>query len=559
MFGRFTYPTASTAPIASSRALLATPLLALAFAAAAHAGPMFQALPGYRIAHTPTSVALADLNADDNLDLAIAGSGGDPDYPGTVSILIGHGDGTFGTRTDFATGDLPRAIEVADLNRDGRPDLVTANHESNTVTVLLGNGDGTFGTRFDYGTLGSPQWVAIADVNGDERLDIATANGGGGTLTILVGNGDGTFRPGDGVTDCYVYAVALADLSGDGRPDLVAATDCSRIQMLLGNGDGTFARWQDAAAGFTVKSLAIADLDADGQLDLATSGEVTSVLLGDGGGSFQSRVIVDPRGETRLVIADMDVDGRLDLITNAGGISVLIGNGNGTFGAPDRLGGFGEAMAVGDVNRDGRPDLVAKSHPDSVSVLLNSGADDPTPVALALAEVETHPGEVRIIWYGQGAADLAAAVHRTTPDAEWSVAGTPEPDGSDRLVFTDRDVQPGARYGYRLVVREGGVERALEPVWVTVPHRVGLALMGASPNPAAAELAVAFSLPGEGAGALELFDLRGRLVARRGLAGLGAGAHRLPMTDGRQLASGVYLVRLTHRGRVLQAKACVVR
>ena len=99
----------------------------------------------------------------------------------------------------------------------------------------------------------------------------------------------------------------------------------------------------------------------------------------------------------------------------------------------------------------------------------------------------------------------------------------------------------------------------LEPVPVALPALPGLTLTGASPNPAGDALAVAFTLPARQSGSLELFDLRGRRVARRELADLDAGRHRVTFAEGRGLPAGVYLVRLTHGGRSLTAKACVVR
>jgi hypothetical protein len=108
-------------------------------------------------------------------------------------------------------------------------------------------------------------------------------------------------------------------------------------------------------------------------------------------------------------------------------------------------------------------------------------------------------------------------------------------------------------------VTDEGVEEVLAQVWVTVPVPAVLSLTGASPNPARHALTIAFSLPATAPGALELFDLRGRLVAREDLSTREAGPHRTAPAEGKHLAAGVYLVRLTHGGRVLTAKACVVR
>src|SRR5205823_1725651 len=95
--------------------------------------------------NSPFSVAVADVNGDGFPDLAVANYGTLPTRPGhTVSLLLGNGDGSFGTRQSFAAGSLPRSVAVADVNGDGLPDLVVANARGNSVSVLLGNGDGSF-------------------------------------------------------------------------------------------------------------------------------------------------------------------------------------------------------------------------------------------------------------------------------------------------------------------------------------------------------------------------------------------------------------------------------
>jgi hypothetical protein len=180
-------------------------------------------------------------------------------------------------------------------------------------------------------------------------------------------------------------------------------------------------------------------------------------------------------------------------------------------------------------------------------------------VALSLASVEAESDYVRLTWFGEGAASLAASVERSSEPGVWTAMGAATGQGQDQLVFSDPDVVPGTRYGYRLRVVQDGTEEVLAPVWVTVPIPVVLSLAGASPNPAIKELAIAFTLPAVRPGALELFDLRGRLVAREDLSTMEAGPHRIELARGRRLAAGVYLVRLTHGDRALTAKACVVR
>jgi VCBS repeat protein len=93
----------------------------------------------------------------------------------------------------FETGRNPVSVVIVELNGDGKPDLAAVNLFSNTVSVLLGHGDGTFGAKTDYATGLYPLSLALGDLNGDSKLDLAVANEGAATVSVLLGNGDGTF------------------------------------------------------------------------------------------------------------------------------------------------------------------------------------------------------------------------------------------------------------------------------------------------------------------------------------------------------------------------------
>jgi len=141
------------------------------------------------------------VNSDGAIDLITANLGTD-----TVSVLLGNGDGTFGPKTDFATGSDPRALALADLDRDGQLDLVVANTGANTISVLLGNGDGTFRSKNDILTAKGPHAVAVADLNGDARIDLVVANWWSNSVSVFLntaptrnvkttGNGTGEVSP----------------------------------------------------------------------------------------------------------------------------------------------------------------------------------------------------------------------------------------------------------------------------------------------------------------------------------------------------------------------------
>jgi len=382
------------------------------------------------------STAIADFNGDSKPDLVVANECEDTSTcPGEVAVLLGNGDGTFQSAMTYSTGaHVADSVAAGDVNGDGKPDLVVANEclslnpQGNctgisVVSVLFGNGDGTFQSAVTYSTDSyGALFVVIGDLRGKGVLDLVVANGCSnncvsGTASVLLGNGDGTFQAAVnyGSGDSYAESVAVADLNRDGIPDLVLANLCSAnggcepdggdadVGVLLGNGDGTFrpAKIYDSGGRFTY-SVTVGDFRGNGILDLAAaSGFVqnsVSVLLGNGKGKFNSPVTYELRdwAYDAVVVGDIDGDGNLDLVVvdecehvrvkscvGTGKVSVLLGNGDGTFQAAIRYdsGGYGgSAIAVGDVNGDGRPDIVVTNlcGPDkscvshgTVAVLLN--------------------------------------------------------------------------------------------------------------------------------------------------------------------------------------------
>jgi hypothetical protein len=361
-----------------------------------------------------TSLAVADLRGNGRLDVVVANQGGESNGDGSAGVLLGKGDGTLQPVVTYDSGGVdPTSIAVADVNGDGKPDLLVVNGSNNTVAVLLGNGDGTFRSPVLYDSGGyDPGSIAVADVNGDGKLDIVVANyenfAGTGIIGVLLGNGDGTFEPpvtygGAGLQGATW--VAVADLNGDGKLDIAVAYQCEpncyssgAVGVLRGNGDGTF---QPAviypSGGIFSNSVAVADVNGDGKPDLlvvnanslpcniisgCAQGGSVGVLLGNGNGTFQAAVAYDSGGNfaSSVAVADVNGDGKPDLLVangNSGTTGLLLGNGDGTFqtAATYELGYPGpDSVAVGDLTGEGRLDVVAGGRdPGMVDVLLNHG------------------------------------------------------------------------------------------------------------------------------------------------------------------------------------------
>ncbi|MGH9581219.1 MAG: FG-GAP repeat domain-containing protein [Terriglobales bacterium] len=374
-----------------SRAFFTAMVMSLLLGACGAQQAMFAPAPGspFAVAGQPEDVALADLDGNQTLDIVTAS-------PRGLNVLLGDGRGGFrkAAGSAFAAGPSPHLVAVGDLNGDGKMDLAATSHDSNDVYILLGDGAGNFrpapGSPFPAFTNIKPHnhGLALVDVNGDGRLDITTGHQESGHVAVLLNDGRGGFAAAPG-TPLAVgrtpYPHAFADLNHDGNPDLVVPdVRGSAITVMLGNGRGGFA----PAPGSPIRTLPrpfyvlLADFNADRNLDIAVAHDDISsitILLGNGRGAFQlAPTSPSDAGRLggRMVSGDWNRDGYTDLAIIGGGVVLLLGNGKGSFSLAAASGSVtgqtgGWALAVGDVNHDGKLDLVAPgARGGSIAVLL---------------------------------------------------------------------------------------------------------------------------------------------------------------------------------------------
>jgi hypothetical protein len=166
---------------------------------------------------------------------------------------------------------------------------------------------------------------------------------------------------------------------------------------------------------------------------------------------------------------------------------------------------------------------------------------------------------VRLEWRLSPEAGASAWIERRDVDSEFAPLARVTPDGSQRIVYVDRDVAPGGRYGYRLSIDGPNGLVETDPVWVTAAMRPVLALTSVRPNPSSDGFMVVFDLPGSGDARLELVDAAGRVCIRQEVGSMGAGHHEVMLGSHPALAAGVYFLRLERAGDVQARRVSVIR
>jgi len=236
----------------------------------------------------PVSIATADFNHDGYFDLVVADEGNSVS-PGGLLVLLNNRDGTFGAPIPSTGATNPNFVTAADVNRDGKQDVVVSNQTTGSISVLLGNGDGTFALKSNIcvgNTLckGVPVAVAVADFNGDGRLDLAVANYDDVTVSILLGKGDGTFTISKtwvvGANPLSLVAAPMQGTNSTQQDIVVANSENDTVSVMLNqlNRSGQFkgVAQRTYAAGEAPAALTVTDFGVDGKLDVAVANQASN-------------------------------------------------------------------------------------------------------------------------------------------------------------------------------------------------------------------------------------------------------------------------------------------
>jgi hypothetical protein len=383
--------------------------------------------PGVGI--NPTYPTSADVNGDGKLDLIVADNGAT-----TIQVLTNNGSGGFVLSSSPTISAGASTVATSDVNGDGKVDIICGNFQpgASTVTVLTNNGSGGFvlAAGMSAGAGSRPMSVAAADVNGDGKMDVISANYGTSTLTAFTNNGSGgwvlsgTYAVGSGP-----QTVTTADVNGDGMVDLISANSGGNtLTVLTNSGNGGFVSSGTYPVGSSPAIVIAADVNGDGKVDLIgmnLGGNSLSVLTNGGSGGFVLRgtyaVGVTPDG---MAAADVNGDGKVDFITADNfdnTLSVMTNDGTGALGLAVTLsvGRNPGQVTAADVNGDGRVDLICTDYDDNTLSVLFNTTIFP----VTPPTITTQPAN-QTVFAGDAAVFTVGAYGSQPMSYQWSMNGT---------------------------------------------------------------------------------------------------------------------------------------
>jgi hypothetical protein len=549
----------------------------------------------------PADVAIADLDADGKPDLIIAN--GDSNFISVMRNMSGsrpRSQISFAPRVDYAVGRGASAVRVADLDGDGWLDIVVCNTLQNSITVLQNKCTpgtivpGSFTRALDVPVLRAPRSLAIGDIDQDGKPDIAVGNYDSNCVSLLrnvtvpSANPSVRFAPHvDLPLNTVARSLALSDLDNDGKPDLLALgwrLAVMRNSSACGSiGQGSFATEVDLPiAGSYGWSICVAagDLDGDARADIAVSWDGISGSVrvwrnvGKTGSldssSFEAPVTFASNVSKKVVLADIDGDGKTDLIAASRPVSVFrnVGSGEGlsthSFSSPVEIGhrSTGSCVAVGDLDADGKPELVV-AYTDSMKITVFRSLIVPYPertVLLAPADRSVLTADTVVCMWNAGAFQVDRYLFECDTDSSFSTALKDSVIGD--TTKTLRDLVPNQIYYWR--VRAHNVAgwgifsfprtMSITPASIVVESNIPteFSLAQNHPNPFNGSTIISYGLPQHVFTRLEVFAILGQRVAILVDGPEEAGYHQVHLS-GSNLASGVYFYRL-EAGTYVQTK-----
>jgi hypothetical protein len=370
----------------------------------------------------------------------------------------------------------------------------------------------------------------------------------------------------NGNSDIYAQRVSAsgAPLWTENGVALCTATGNQTSPAIAPADSGAIVTWRDCRSD-AYGDIYAQRLPADGTPRWTANGvalctdaaqQYSPIIVSDGGSGAIVTWLDSRNGMSDIYARRISEDGTpqwtdngVALCTAAGGqwYATIVTDG----GAPGAA-GSGAIVAWQD-NRSGDYDIYAQ----------RVWADGTTPVLLSFASFKVGADGITLTWFASGSESAVATVHRCSVGDEWMRIGEVTVDGTGYLRYADPIDATTTRVGYKLGIVEAGIESFHGETWVDLPARgttLAFALEPVRPNPSSdGALTVRFTLPDAAAASLELLDVAGRRIAAREVGSLGAGRHALDLGKGRNLAPGLYLVRLTQGTDTRVTRAAVLR
>lgn len=557
------------------------------------------------------TLAVADLNNDNRLDLVSASSSGRSGDG--YRVMLNQGNGVFSPPVVRPGGQRTLVVLAGEISGDSLVDILTLDSYSRELTVHPNRGNGQFPdqTLFTAGVPSLSGIIESADLDNDGDLDIVTSSNSRTAVSVgvavLINLGNDTFAPGVQVATAGVQ-VKCRDLNGDTFADLlyIGGTGSTgyRFYTAFNNGNGTFAApvmWNVGACA--PEDIDAADMDGDSDLDVVVVNGCNSeiaVCANDGTGTFAQAVIMGVNSSPEpLALGDFNEDGRVDVAVGLDNeIAVLLADNTGTLLAPTNITINARPFDIlaADVNDDGHLDLASCNYgsggsaASDYSMGLRLGNGDGTFGPLTLLPAADSPDLANVSGIACGDIDndndldLMVSNNATNDMSVYINNGVLGFSAALRAglyygarspLFADFDNDGHCEMAALVSLPPGGFQSALVilqgtnsgfrtagtgPVVLSAPTETALAAaprLTTAPNPFGAVTTFSFALPRAGAATVTVYNVLGQVVARPFSGSLTAGTHTVAFPKG-NLAAGTYHVRLVSGALTRTATVVVV-